>query len=135
MSILADMLHKRFWLSVLLTMTTAAAACAVAAWMVVGGILPLQRATVGVYGACFVAAWVGSTCAAAGKSEALLRGLLNAAAALALLWLVGLTVDGPGAGSSHLLSCAAAAAAGVLTAALLRPNSRGGKKRKVAKKR
>lgn len=135
MSILADMLHKRFWLGVLLTMATAAAVCAVAAWIVVCGILPPQRASVGVYAACFLAALVGGVRASAGKPRALLRGLLNAAAALALLWLVGLTTDGPGGGPSHLISSAASAAMGVLAAALLRPNGRAGKSRKVAKKR
>lgn len=135
MSILADMLHKRFWLGVLLTMATAAAVCAVAAWIVVCGILPPQRASAGVYAACFLAALVGGVRASAGKSRVLLRGLLNAVAALALLWLVGLTADGPGSGPSHLISSAAAAAAGVLAAVLLRPSGRGGKNRKVAKKR
>ena len=135
MSILADMLHKRFWLGVLLPMATAAAVCAVAAWIVVCGILPPQRASAGVYAACFLAALVGGVRASAGKSRVLLRGLLNAVAALALLWLVGLTADGPGSGPSHLISSAAAAAAGVLAAVLLRPSGRGGKNRKVAKKR
>ena len=135
MSILADMLHKRFWLGVLLTMATAAAVCAVAAWIVVCGILPPQRASVGVYAACFLAALVGGVRASAGKSRALLRGLLNAVAALALLWLVGLTAAGPGGGPSHLISSAASAATGVLAAVLLRPSGRGGKNRKVAKKR
>ena len=73
MSILADMLHKRFWLGVLLTMATAAAVCAVAAWIVVCGILPPQRASAGVYAACFLAALVGGVRASAGKSRALLR--------------------------------------------------------------
>ena len=135
MSILTDMLHKRFWLGVLLTMTAAAIVCALAAWIVVCGILPPQRASIGVYAACFLAALAGGVRAAAGKPNALLRGLLNAVVALMLLWLIGLTADGAGGGSSHMLSCAAAAAVGVIAAVLLRPNSGGGKNRKVAKKR
>ena len=135
MSMLADVLHKRFWFGVLTTIAAAAAVCAVAAWIVVCGILPPQRASAGVYAACFLAALIGGVKASAGRPKALLRGSLNAAAALMLLWLIGLTTDAPGGGGSHMLSCAAAATAGVIAAALLRPNGRAGKSRKVAKKR
>ena len=135
MSILADVLHKRFWLGVLLTLATAAVICAVAAWLIVCGLLPTQQAQGGVYAACFLAALVGGIRISAGKTHALLRGSLNAAVAIALLWLLGLTAEGPWSGGSRMLSCAAAAAAGVVVAALLRPGSRTGKKRKVAKKR
>ena len=135
MSILTDVLHKRFWIGVLLTVATAAAVCAAAAGAVVCGVLPLQCASAGVYASCFIAALVGGSYASAGKSRALLRGLLNAAVALTLLWLEGLTADGPWIGGSRMLPCAASAAAGVVTAALLRPGGRAGKKRKVAKKR
>ena len=135
MSILADVLHKRFWLGILLTVAVAAAVCAVAAWGVVCGLLPLQRASAGAYAACFLSALAGGARASAGKSKVLLRGLLTAAIALMLLWLIGLTADGPGGGGSHVLSCAAAATTGAIAAALLRPSGRAGKNRKVAKKR
>lgn len=119
MSVLKDMASRQFWISVAVTAAAALLLNALGAWLVVWGLLPVEKAWVWVSIAWGMAAFVGARAAASGKEQTLLRGALNAAVTIGLLWIVGLTTPGTWGGEGRWIWYLAAAAAGAFLAALM----------------
>ncbi len=124
MPVLREVATKHFWVSVLWTVLVALALLALGAWLVVMGVLPVEKSWLWVCGTWCIAALIGGRYAGVVGEEKLLRSLGNGAVALGLLWLLGLTaVGGDGAGRERWLWYAVAMLIGALLASTM-PKSR-----------
>ena len=126
-----DMLTRRFWLSVAVTLLVSAAVNALGALLISKGLLPYEMARRWTWAAWAVGAFVGGRYAVKGKDATLIRSLLTLAVAWVLVLLAGLAVPGSDAIADGWLGALIASVVGALAAGLLKPSA--GKKRKNPK--